>query len=704
VKILDFGLAKAMDSAVSADTSAADLSRSPTTPAGLTQPGIILGTAAYMSPEQARGKPVDKRTDIWAFGCVLYEMLTGRTVFPGETLSDTIVAILERSPDWSALPSGLPPPVSRLLRRCLEKDMRRRLRDIGDARFDLDDTSAAADVASTARLPSRNVEFQRLTDVEGLKETPALSPDGKMVAFVAVVAGIRQIWVRLLVGGTALQLTHDETDHLHPRWAPDSNTLIYFTPGQTESEDGTLWEINALGGWPRRIISGSGAADISHDGQRIALLQPAESQLALVVASRDGSHAKRVALLPDGFYTFLRWSPDDRSIAFQRLRHAGFNGWIEVYDLERGELREVASGTLLLLGGLSWLPDGSGFVYGSSSGTLLYPPTFNLRSVRLDGSDVRQLTFGDQSYVEPDVHASGKLVAGRVTSRSDIWKIPVRGTPVENTRGAVRVTKQTGQVQVPSVSPDDREVVFVSDTGGHTNLWIARTDGSGTRPITFETDPDVSVGVPVWSPRGDVIAFVRSDAGQAALWVVRPDGRGLRQVVRGWAPAWSADGRWLYYWRLDTQPGALERMPIDGGPAEFIREGSGVNIPALSLDGTTLFLTRTMGAGSVEFIRACPPDGPGDVIATLAGERLPARIPNMCISPDGAQLAVLLLDGATTNIWTLPTTGGAMSRVTDFGERSILIVRSVSWSRDSQHIYAAVAERQTDVVLLAGLI
>ena len=230
MKVLDFGLAKAMDSAASADTSAADLSQSPTTPAGLTQPGVILGTAAYMSPEQARGKPVDKRTDVWAFGCVLYEMLTGRTAFPGETLSDTIVAILERSPDWSALPSGMPPLVSRLLRRCLEKDVRRRLRDIGDARFDLDDTSAAADVAVTAPLPSRNVEFQRLTDVEGLKEAPALSPDGKMVAFVAVVAGIRQIWVRLLAGGTALQLTHDEADHMHPRWAPDSSTLIYFTP------------------------------------------------------------------------------------------------------------------------------------------------------------------------------------------------------------------------------------------------------------------------------------------------------------------------------------------------------------------------------------------------------------------------------------------------------------------------------------------
>jgi serine/threonine protein kinase len=111
-----------------------------------------------MSPEQARGKPVDKRTDVWAFGCVLYEMLTGRTAFPGETLSDTIVAILERSPDWSALPSGMPPLVSRLLRRCLEKDVRRRLRDIGDARFDLDDTSAAVDVAVRAPpVPQRGV-------------------------------------------------------------------------------------------------------------------------------------------------------------------------------------------------------------------------------------------------------------------------------------------------------------------------------------------------------------------------------------------------------------------------------------------------------------------------------------------------------------------------------------------------------------------
>jgi Tol biopolymer transport system component len=321
------------------------------------------------------------------------------------------------------------------------------------------------------------------------------------------------------------------------------------------------------------------------------------------------------------------------------------------------------------------------------------------------------LTFGDQSYLEPDVHASGRLVAGRMTSRSDIWKIPVGGTPAENSANALRVTKQRGQVQVPSVSPDDRRVVYVSDSGGHTNLWIASTDGSSTQPITFETDPAIAIGVPTWSPRGDLIAFVRSDAGKAAVWTIRPDGRGLRRVVTAWAPCWSDDGRWLYYWRLDAEPG-LERMPIDGGPAEFIRAGEGLNIPAIAPDGQTLFLSRTviapervrLSAGSVEFVRAHPLDAPAETLATIPSERLPVRVPNHALSPDGQQLAVALIDGGTTNIWTLPTAGGPLRPLTDFGNRSTLFARSISWSRDGRHIYAAVAERETDVVLLAGLI
>jgi Tol biopolymer transport system component len=170
-------------------------------------------------------------------------------------------------------------------------------------------------------------------------------------------------------------------------------------------------------------------------GRRIALLTAAgESQLALVVASRDGSRADRIALLPEGYCTIVRWSPDDRSIAFHRASGSGFNGYIDVCRVDTGERLELVSGSLLE--GFAWLPDGSGLVYSSSrDSTVLYAPVYNLRSIRIDGSGDRQLTFGDQSYAQPDVHASGKLVVARITSRSDIWKIPVTGTPAENASG-----------------------------------------------------------------------------------------------------------------------------------------------------------------------------------------------------------------------------------------------------------------------------
>ena len=145
---------------------------------------------------------------------------------------------------------------------------------------------------------------------------------------------------------------------------------------------------------------------------------------------------------------------------------------------------------------------------------------------------------------------------------------------------------------------------------------------------------------------------------------------------------------------------------------ETLREGTGLHVLTPSPDGTTLFLTRAVhfnvrriwGAGFTEYVRTRPVDGPDETMARVAGERLPLRIPNLAISPDGQHLAMLLIDGATTNIWTMPTAGGALRPITDFGDRYILMVRSVSWSPDSRHIYAAVAERQTDVVLLDGLI
>ena len=238
VKVLDFGLAKT----VGGDGSSPGLTHAPdATQVG--RAGAVIGTAAYMSPEQARGLPVDKRTDIWAFGCVLYEMLTGRVAFAGETVSDSIAKILEREPDWSALPAATPAPIRRLLLRCLAKDPKQRLRDIGDVRIEIDAIDevlpgatarrrprrqASHDVAAVGRArgarrgrrhvggppprladrqenPLANATFSRVTDWEGTEEQAEISPDGRFVAFLADRDGQFDIWVSQVGTGTVRQ-------------------------------------------------------------------------------------------------------------------------------------------------------------------------------------------------------------------------------------------------------------------------------------------------------------------------------------------------------------------------------------------------------------------------------------------------------------------------------------------------------------------
>ncbi len=739
VKVLDFGLAKAQ----AGDGSAPDLSKSPTMTGDVTNAGVILGTAAYMSPEQARGKALDKRTDIWAFGCVLYEMLTGRLAFRGETLSDTIVAILEREPDWTVLPVATPSAVRRVLQRCLEKDPRRRLRDIGDARHWMEDAGeagigapasvsprrsvawllgavalASASVAgwllwvSPTQAPAPSVQFQRLTDFVGIEESPAISPDGKTVAFVARVGSKRQIWLRLLAGGAPLQITRDDVDHEQPRWAPDSSSLIYYAPSALPGEHGTIWEVAALGGEPRRVAGALSGGDISHDGRRIALFRFEDTRIALVVVTRDGSGADQITpMLPNSSYEYPRWSPDDRWIAFQRDNlAAGFDKRVLVVPAAPGgDSREIARSTDLR--GLTWLPSGAGVVYSSSSGsTVLYPPMFSLRSVARDGTGDRQLTFGDVSYLEPDVHTSGTLTASRVRIQSDIWKFPVNGSPAENTRRGLRITHQTGQAQTPSVSPDEAEVVYLSDSGGHGNLWIARTDGSGVRQITFERNPAISVGVPAWSPAGNEIVFILTRPGMTGLSLINRDGSGLRQLVPlGYAAHWSADGQWVYYSRDTDQTICIEKTAIAGGPAISVRCDN-ANASAPTPDGSALYfvnlLIKSNGIVDHEIGRARPENGPSEVLARVTGSRVPVgrRFLHPVLSPDGKWLTMPLTDGTTSNIWVLPTDGGPMRPLTDFGDRSVVIARRVSWSPDSKYLYAAVADTDADIVLFDGLL
>lgn len=745
VKLLDFGLAKALEEPTSQDAS-----DSPTWALSETR-GAILGTAAYMSPEQARGKTLDRRTDIWSFGCVLYQLLAGRPPFAADSPSDVLVGILSGEPGWADLPANVPSRVLQLLRRCLQKDLAKRLRDAGDARLEIEEAltelnTAPAKSSSTLHsaplqprgrsyswavfaglviasfagawwlrgnlaAPDRgtqNVRVSRLTDFVGLELYPAISPDGKSVAFVADVDGSLQIWVRLLAGGTPLQITHDAAKHLYPRWSRDSASILYYTPSDEPQQPGTLWQISALGGSPRRVVSSITNGDISYDNKRICFLRFEQGAMEVATADRNGGDARKVAPVVAAFnYSNLRWSPNGKWIAFQRGGSLNYD--IFAVSVATGELVAVTQDRVLQ-GGFSWLPDSSGVVYSSARGsTVLYLPVYNLWTMQFLGTP-RQLTFGEQSsYLSPDLDSRGQVVASRNDIRFDIWRFPVSGDAAENVRRGVRITHQTGQLHTPSLGPGDKELVYLSDSGGHGNLWVTSVDGKQNRQITSEQDPDLALGVPVWSPSGQHIAYVVRKAGNwnVDIHLIHPDGSSPRRFApeSGWA-AWSADGRWLYFSERSTEGvWTLKKTPVEGGGTETVRKEN-VFSPNVDRDGTLYYvntLQSANGVSDIEIRKAKPEGGASQLVARIAGERIPEwQLIHPVLSPDGKWLAVPLNDGFTTNIWAVPSAGGPLRQLTQFAPSRTFIARRVSWSSDGRWVYAAVGHGDADVIYFEG--
>ena len=497
-------------------------------------------------------------------------------------------------------------------------------------------------------------------------------------------------------------------DHETPRWSPDSSSLLYFTPAQTVGGEGEIWEIPALGGIPRPLVASISSGDMSHDGKFIAYLRSNDDHIEINVANREGSNPHVVASsAPESIYSNLRWSPDDTVLAYQAGRTFDFDVF---YVAVSGGKPQHLTNDGNPMGGFEWLPDSSGVVYSSARGeTTLYVPTMNLWAAHRGETRLRQLTFGETSYLSPDVGANGDLVAARTLTQFDIWKYPVDRNAKENVRQAVQITHQTGNVQTPSVSPGDREIVYLSDSGGRGTLWVLNVASSETRQITFEQDAQIAIGVPVWSPDGQYISYaVRGRTGwNVDQWVVKPDGTGAHKVMDGggWA-AWSLDSRWLYLSPPTATGFSLEKIAVDRSQRQLVQpEGTR---PAPAKDGTLYFVinhTHASGGSDSEIRMAQPDNAPSKVIGRITSGREPTwQVIQPILSPDGKWLAAPLVEGPTTNLWRISTSDGRREKIVDFGNAATVVARRVSWSSDGKAIYAAVGKVEADVVLLSNLL
>ena len=674
VKVLDFGLAKAWSGDLATgSSSSSELSQSPTLAHTGTEAGLILGTAAYMSPEQARGKRVDKRSDVWAFGALLYEMLTGRRLFDGETVSDVLAAVLTRQPEWAALPPGTPARVRLLLERCLERDSKQRLRDIGEARITLAGAAAGAEASGASavsgvglrtwaaagmgvaaalllvaayerfrpeaavELPVRKLELA----IEGFGysafgRAPAIAPDGQRIVYSAS----SRLWVRDLSDLRSHELPESDGG-LYPSWSPDSRHVAYIQRGR-------LWTVPLDGGQPSELgavpadLAGSGGTAWSDDG-------------LIVVAGSDSV----------GLFAIPAKGGQGRDLApLERTKEADYH--------------EVSA-----------LPGGRGFLF-----TVHRKEGLDTISLLANGARRVLLQLAGESLRTPVYSPTGHIVYRRESTSPGLWaigfsldKLAVAGAPFPVFPGG----------SAPSVAKDGAlALVRASDTPSEI-VWVAR-DGAVERiaelpgPANDDSDGITALSL---SPDGRraVVNILREGYGD--LWVCDlARGSTSRLMARradALSAVWTPDGRVIFTSLLGGQRWNLWRVAPDGGNPERLSEFDGIQNPlAVSSDGR--YLAFAQGAGGVADLFWLPLEARHDAQPwqqTPAKDGLAASF-----SPDGRFLAYESDETGRSEVYVrpFPDGDGRWQVSTEGGEVPV-------WSRSAPEILF----RSRDRILSAAL-
>jgi len=591
VKVLDFGLAKALEG----DPSSIDISTSPTISRMATMQGVLLGTAAYMSPEQAKAKSVDRRADIWAFGCVLYEMLTGKQAFTGETVTDTLASIIKEEPDWKPLPSATPMRVRVLLQRCLQKDPKQRLQAIGDARISLDEVLSGAPEGTLSLAGVSGVASRwRLWIVAGLaallilialagyvgwylKPTPAkpvtrtvitlppgqrlavsdqpalaLSPDGSKLAYVArTQGGTLQIYLRAMDDMEARPIPSTE-GAVEPFFSSDGQWLGFFAGGKLKKI--------SINGAVAQTLTDAGPGGGSWGNQNTIVFGGVGGRPDLIPGLqqiRDGGGAPhQVTRLENGELAHLwpEFLPGSKAVAF--VVRSAISPTIAVQSIGTSERRN------LIQGGSAPHYMFSGHLIYAQAGNLMAVP-FDLERLEVTGTAVPVVqgvlqSPGINQAAQYSVSATGTLayVPGSIagTQAKLVW-VSRNGTEQP-------LAAPPHDYVAPRISPDGHRVAL----GNGNDLWLYDLARDTLTRFTFEGTTNLC---PAWTPDGKRIAFTSNKDGQMNIYWQRADGSGgLERLTTSehiqLPLSWSPDGQLL---------AVLEISPATLGDIQVLRMG-----------------------------------------------------------------------------------------------------------------------------------